>query len=130
MNCENCGKLLPEEANFCPNCGQATGSQEDSSSPPANQVLCKDTCTINLLWGQGWGFVPAWFQADVQGQGGAYIASQSESFQIIPGDIFWINGNESKQAHEELVAKLVAEGWRKIGQATGDWWSTVFRRDI
>jgi hypothetical protein len=122
MNCKNCGQFLPEEANFCSNCGQATGR-------PANQVLFKETCTINLLWEEGSGFVPAWFQADVQGQGKAYIASQSERFSIIPGSEFWIDGREGKQAHEKLVANLIADGWQKIGQATGDWWSTLFRRD-
>jgi len=74
--------------------------------------------------------VPAWYEANVEGQGGTYIAGTSDSFSIIDSDIFWINGNEAKQSHDKLVADLLADGWKKIGQATGDWWSTMFRREI
>jgi hypothetical protein len=89
-----------------------------------------ETCVVNLRWQDGSGFVPAWFEADVSGPSGRYIAGSSSTFQIIPNDAFWLNTGESKNAHSSLVAQLTGAGWQPIGQASPDWWSTEFRRHV
>jgi hypothetical protein len=134
MYCQRCGAVLPGGANFCPNCGApAHPSAAAFPTQPVQRpapVPAFETCVINLRWQDGPGFVPAVFEADVNGPGGQYIAGQSTSFNIIPGNPFWLGTQEVHAAHAALVTFLTGAGWQAIGQATADWWTAEFRRQL
>ncbi len=58
MLCANCGKEIPEGAQFCPVCGKRQGQEQDFSAPhpprtPAEAIARKirdDTKTSAILW--------------------------------------------------------------------------------
>lgn len=125
MFCANCGTLLADDTNFCPMCGQPV----KGNTPPAKPVETPiyEICEVNpeIVQSSLLNVLPfvkltwCWF-ADAVGPSGKYLVAKSSEFKafgdrsIGPRDAFGSQPEESKVAHDELVALLLREGWAPI----------------
>ncbi len=100
MFCTNCGKELPDDANYCLKCGhpqkQSAVARQPISSPATKYEICTlkvDIRSILWLWDRAkW---EAWVGNSRIAQGGEYPFG---SFKIL-------------QENMKLVSNLMSEGW-------------------
>jgi len=121
-HCIQCGNEIPQTAKFCPDCGTAQSGERE--------VIRYETCTIQ--WHQ-----PAemhWkthyiFWAEAFGPNGKYNAGSSTYFTSLLSDMPRRNAKDTSAAHDELVNKLLKDGWDRIGQGQY-WWMETFQRVV
>jgi hypothetical protein len=133
MNCANCGTKLLDDAQFCHKCGRSLGSAKVTQSPANNPSF--EFCKLNRYIIKGIGVFGLlnpfaqetwrWF-AEVIGPTGKYTIAQSSEFKAsLQADIAPTFGQ--KVARDEIVAKLLSEGWEPIDTKHED---QSFRRRI
>ena len=120
MFCNNCGTELPEEANFCSNCGK----------PQKPDVLAEvakwETCEIERgIVGKSGIFRDNVFAFNAKAIGPQGVYTAGESSQFID-----IEHAEEKKIVEDLINKLVESGWEPTGSKGSSWWAHRFRRRI
>lgn len=138
MYCHNCRTLLPDEANFCSNCGEP---QNDRVKQPGNKNVLWEYCEICYEISEevkmgGWlnqtTILKMRFWAKAIGPTGTYSAGESSFWEqekrvttnSNPPEI-----NVARKAFDELFAKLLGNGWMVVSE--GDWWYThKFRRIV
>ncbi|GEM_PF-6224898 len=102
MFCPNCDTQLPDEANFCWQCGKMITSADH------NQYEYCHIETIRLGWRFLRGIVYC-FSAKVSGPNGHYLTKKSKE---------WNLNQEQKVPliFEELRQNLIRDGWQPIGK--------------
>lgn len=141
MYCTECGKQLPNDANFCLNCGTPI----KQSTKPSNQSEQQwEYCEISYKTAGGLLGVlgtRGCFIANAVGSRGMYIAAQStttfdstylghESSEPVPLDFLGNPHRErAKAALNEVVTQLSSDGWQPAGKGE-EWWRYKFRRQL
>ena len=126
MFCSNCGTQLPDEANFCWKCGKPQKSSIQVDEPKW------ETAKIKFEVVKEAGFFSTSsikFIVEAIGPNGIYDPLESQAFK---GDMYNFpayQSAESTRVHEELVTKLVKDGWESTGEANF-WFSNQFRRRV
>jgi hypothetical protein len=124
MYCINCGTQLPDEANFCLNCGKP---QKAETRPDEIKL---ETCEIVWEWVSrgtfGMGATKMTFRAKAIGPNGTYFAGTSEVFS---GQQDGPNSGEQNQvaALDNFINKLTQDGWQQSTRGL-DWFSYRFQR--
>lgn len=130
MYCSRCGTDIPDEANYCWECGKP-------QKPDAIPVLPRyETCEI--AWDEvkvhRAKTVDLMFWANAVGKDGAYNAGESDVFSqryFVLGRLYdGPNGHiaECANAHAALVKKLIDEGWESTPDRGAMWYQLRFRR--
>lgn len=121
MLCSNCGTELQSEADSCSNCGevQSTSPDEWETCEIAAQDLTRGVFVNDCQF---------WAKAD--GPDRAYNAGVSEVFKVqrVEGPVAFEPG--IRQACDDLVSKLVANGWEQMPEKGDKWWKHRFRRAV
>lgn len=122
MYCIHCGTELPDQANFCWQCGKPQRAQAPS---PAAHELRWESCQIE------WAVVSsapsqAKLWADARGSQGSYNAG--EVLYAVP--VLTPGSKQTESAHKELVAQLTRAGWEALPERGEAWFNTRFRRRI
>ena len=135
MYCMRCGQQLPDDANFCLNCGLAQRPDAVTAMHVAEPRW--ETCEIRWQKGRDhfWGGPEGRFWADAIGKDGRYTATRSESVRAALGPVT-IGGNQHyvplQDAAEEhldaFITRLVRDGWESTGSRGDFWFSLRFRR--
>lgn len=134
MFCMNCGKELPDGANFCLRCGkpQKAGVQALIEEEPQ-----WETCEISYYQThEGWtpNACRFRFYASAIGSKGKYTAKETSELKGDPSDGNWRFVSTENQihidaAHNNLVAHLVRDGWEPLTRGQY-WYSERFRRRV
>jgi hypothetical protein len=133
MYCSKCGTKLPDEANFCWKCGK---SQKEGIP---NGELQWERCYITYEGVQQSGWIStgkARWWANVTGPEGSYRAGASSTFDAgvfnqeveVPTGPHDYAYRRAITALDELVNKLVADGWEPISSMGEPYWNKQFRR--
>jgi hypothetical protein len=130
MNCQYCGAQLPNDAKFCLICGKP-----QQTTIYANEQKW-ETCEIErevdvslgsqlkiflnflLTFGFYGGGFGAKYRAKAIGTKGMYIIHETPYYKRV---------KEEQKAVEELVNRLVQDGWQSIGKGE-QWFNYKFRR--
>ena len=126
MYCSNCGTQIPDESNFCLNCGKPQKADVVPFQP--KYEFCE---IVYVCVKQGGIFFDPLdklqFWAKATGETGNYDAGESDIFE---GTRLGPNSskNDAVDAHDGLVKKLLANGWERIETQGSEWYSFRFRR--
>lgn len=141
MYCANCGHENRENANYCDNCGKSIGQAGDQSNERDTWETCEIVCQ-DVVRPPGLLFRPAviCFRADAIGPQGRYVAGYSADFSypkqkfhigigfdppaFVPGE----TDPDVKEALDQFVLDLAAEGWESTGGRGLPWFGFRFRR--
>ncbi|KYZ75408.1 hypothetical protein AXX12_14780 [Anaerosporomusa subterranea] len=121
MNCAHCGTILPEQANFCLQCGAV------------QQTKVVDKLVCNVVFRQvdeKWSlFGKEICRFEAVGEDGATIAV-SDKFTLTGFEIYGPNekNRKYKAAFDGLVKKLLAEGWKQTEKAGKQWFELQFQQ--
>jgi hypothetical protein len=122
MYCANCGTKRTADAHYCQKCGTAFGSTEaepDHSTTPVfelcklNAYIVKSTGDFERLLNpfakDSWCWI-----AETVGTGGKATIAESSEFRerYVAGAV--PRNQEARAARDEIVAKLVRDGWEPI----------------
>ena len=125
MYCSACGTELPKDANFCYRCGKPVKQN-------AQAKVEWEYCQIEWDEEDGWGSKPFWFWAKAVGPDGVYSAG--EPFKRKPSFIEMLPPESSnpkvQEMHEQLVEKLIKDGWEIVPERGNAWWQLRLRRTI
>jgi len=137
MHCTYCGKQIPDNANFCAHCG---GALKPDLQPESEGSW--EYCQIS--WSGKWHSVRQWwtdvlFWADAIGKNRRYNAGQSATFDL--GHNFTRQADpplggtgsdreKSANAYNDLVAKLISDGWEPLPERGASAWELRFRRRL
>lgn len=130
MFCSNCGTQIPDEASFCSKCGtpQIQGAQSAQTEEPKWET-CEITYHDKNEFVSGAIF---WFEADAIGPNGKYPAAKSKP--VVCGSRFnndpQSRNKKTVNAHEEIIKKLVSDGWQPTGARGYNWWNDRFTRQV
>jgi hypothetical protein len=138
INCTDCGRELPEDANFCLRCGKPLTDEALArvrSEPPweTGRIRCKvlkkerfsRICSCVLV-------------LEAIGPGGTYVADQSKPFDYYFGydprahgsGFVLINENRTtREVFEAFVRKLVGAEWEPV-PCQDSWFQCHFRRRL
>lgn len=133
--CNNCGKELPNQANFCWNCGkpQKQGLQADEPK--------WETCEITFDWLGGSGrdflFRRGFFVAKAMGPNGVYevarIQAQKgvDSVEVEASEMHPIPNpkKSTRETFEVLISQLMKDSWEPTGRGHL-WFAQQFRRRV
>jgi hypothetical protein len=116
MFCGNCGKELPNDANFCLKCGKPQGTTVQAEAP------FWEMCEIYFFAkSKGLFSSVGYFWTEAIGPKGKYNAGQSESLigTGVSVDVFdnVTEYGDTKKLHEalhKLIQRLTSEGWEPI----------------
>lgn len=127
MFCVNCGTQLPDDANFCSKCGQPC--RPDFEAPKELWEECvieyEVVKSAYLYRGDEVKFVAR----AVGPAGDEYTAGESATFQVSP--LYCLPTRNDLDILNELIDKLVREGWEKTGKTNSDFfWEYTFKRKI
>jgi hypothetical protein len=125
--CIKCGAQLPDEANFCWQCGAAQPKLEPA--PSGRYETCEIICeTVKTKFGVYAGEVVR-FTAAVAGQPSF---ARSPKFEVSAFDIYGPNQKNKKHlaAFEALVNKLTADGWTRAEDKGPYWYHVTFTRVV
>jgi hypothetical protein len=143
MFCMNCGKELPDDANFCLKCGkpQRAGAQAVQEKPDQ-----WETCEIVLSEVEkgGWSNIGSFnYCAQAIGPEGTYTAGGTDAIRAEqPPNPFHLPFESDKQVYRKqkemidtLVAQLIKDGWIIVETPSPtpmawSWWSYKFRRKV
>ncbi len=128
--CMQCGKELPDDANFCLKCGKPIGNAVKPAPQSEQQwEYCEIVCEHSGFFGG-----KSYFLAKAIGAKGVYEAGRSTTpFGIYPsgpdgGYSPAGTGGKYQSALDEVLAALSAKGWQPVGRDTEYWWKYKFRR--
>ncbi len=134
MNCPNCGKQLPEDANFCLQCGKPLqpGGQVQVQAPPYETCEIRYSQTRQGILFRGEGV----FWARARGPRGEYNAGSMTFWSSKAwADYASRNDPAAMQAYKALVTKLESDGWERVPATRSlnssghtQWWNDHFRR--
>ncbi len=131
--CMHCGTQLPDIASFCLKCGKPVKDATTSNvQPEPRWEYCEIVCQTAGFLGR-----KSYFAGQSVGAQGVYIAARStKTFGTIPtsrGDApetnAWGSERKSKEALNELIAILSADGWQPSGKGE-EWWEYKYRRQV
>jgi hypothetical protein len=131
MYCPQCGKEMPDDANFCLNCGR---SLKSAMPVPPQAAPRWEYCEIVSIVGGLMGG-KSYFAAQAVGSKGRYEAARStKHFQAVPTehgialDTYTMGGKRlTEAALDEVMSALSADGWELTGEK-GEWWEYKYRR--
>jgi hypothetical protein len=126
--CENCGEQLSAAANFCPKCGKPRHTRP-SPEPQPEWETCE---IIPEMVTEKWGIIPSdimRFVARMEATKGHHTIGESKNFKAGLADYYQPDKKNKRhvEALEELVKKLVKEGWEQI-DCNSAWFNPKFRR--
>lgn len=130
MFCNNCGTPIPEESNFCPNCGKPNEPNLYATK------LRWETCEIAHTYVKTGGLITkhkSKFVAEAIGPKGVYVAEESAVFEHrfgTPGEMNDSGYQQTIDAHKSLIYKLVEAGWEPKGDRGDQWWMHRFQRRV
>ena len=136
--CMQCGKELPDDANFCLKCGKpvkdavtVTSQAQAAQRWEYCEILCKEAGFLGSK---------SYFAAQAVSSKGRYEAARStKKLRTTPvsftgsstgyaPDIDSIGSKPlAEAALDEIMSKLSADGWELTGQK-GMWWEHKYRR--
>lgn len=130
--CTKCGAQLPDNANYCWQCGtpqQRPGTSAASDAAAVPEETCEIVCE---KVGEKWGIYPRdimQFRVVVYDQGGQRSIAVSPKFEVTA---FQFEGPDRKNrwhraAFEALAAQLMASGWRQVDKGE-KWFNRRYRR--
>ena len=126
--CMQCGKELPNDANFCLKCGKPVRDGGQSTPQPESKwTYCEITWTK-----AGWLDGACYFWAKGIGPTGiSAVAKGTIKFAV--GSTILGPGPSRKDgktvaACDELIEILVSSGWEPLPEHGRDWWSYKFRQ--
>jgi hypothetical protein len=135
MLCPNCGKELPDDANFCTSCGRPQKAGLTVSILRTKYELCE----IDYFVEEGFLSRKGLFGAVELGTQRKHLFGESESFLLNfeqkRGLGYWgpkqilIRSNEAYSAFTALVYRLLDEGWEQTGWGHF-WYSEQLRRRV
>jgi hypothetical protein len=132
MFCNKCGTQIPDGAKFCLNCGQPLIADSKPDIAPVEQwEICKikhETKNYGILRGNRHRF----YAEAVALDGTVYIACKADEeckSGIVSGEPDYLD-SQTREIHDEFVAKLVREGWEATDQRGTRWYSLRLRRKI
>ena len=113
IECARCSQQLPFEANFCLRCGEP-------QRPEAAALVRNEVEECEIVWWKG--YVKGGFVAVQRG-------SIAPGVELPSSRLFWAFRVRSPAsadaaaaaAHRELVARLIADGWKIAGNGRA-WW--------
>lgn len=124
--CMQCGKELPDDANFCLKCGKQVGSAAQSVSPPEPKW---EYCEIvyQQRREKHWYYDKDFFQFWAKGVGsnGTFNAGEVEEVESLRPN------SERSKDHEladQLIKILTSKGWELLPNRGEGWFSYKFRR--
>jgi len=123
-----CGKELPDDANFCLKCGKPIGSTaKPTPEPEPKWEYCEIVYQqrVDKHWYGDSYFIQLW--AKGVGPNGTFNAGEVEEIQG-----YWPDSGESR--HQELANRLVklltSKGWEPLPNKGTEWYSYKFRRKV
>jgi hypothetical protein len=139
MYCKNCGKQLSEDSRFCPYCGNPIRLDTQARSEEF-----WETCEVDRKAGKN---NDVCFCAYGIGKSGRFVVGESTHWKMrADGGLFRgvisaytlgivSDGNAKEEANErarlnELIAKLIDDGWQPVSDRGRYWWQLRFRRRI
>lgn len=127
MFCGNCGKGLPEDANFCLKCGKPQRATLQAEEPRW------EFCELRAE-GKPKGFSGSitWYWAEAVGPKGRYNAGESEqlrSTDIYSRECRYGDIKKRDNALNKLIQRLTSEGWEPITRGES-FYSYRFRRRV
>ncbi|MDU4961942.1 MAG: zinc ribbon domain-containing protein [Sporomusaceae bacterium] len=119
MNCVHCGTVLPDDAQFCLQCGTAQPPAGAAVPPEAGTIQFRQIAEKWSLFGKE----ICRFEAVVAGGG---VIAVSDSFTMSGFEYYGPNerNRKHKAAFDGLVKNLLAAGWR-LGDPAGPEWFSV-----
>jgi len=119
MFCGQCGKQLPDDANFCLKCGQPQRASVQAVEPRW------EMCEIRFDSKQkGFFNTIDWFWAQAVGPKGSYNAGESEPVLSSSANI-----KKRDDALHKLIQRLTSEGWEPISRGI-EYYAYRFRRRV
>ena len=125
--CPNCGGTISKRARYCSACGvplRASGGVQPRYIA-ARTAEQSEVCAI------GWwhGYVRSdFYAASIAADGRERDVARSPRFSWWRGDPPPPLHEGARAAHDALVARLVENGWRSLGAASGPWYAVRFQR--
>src|SRR4051794_4263856 len=111
MFCKHCGKRIPEDSKFCPECGQSLTDKANPNTGQWEHCEIHFETSINLM-GRYFHFF-----AEAAGPKGVYILGTSKKVWRGPFDHLPSGTNKGYvQAHQELLNQLLRDGWEVTGR--------------
>jgi len=135
MICSNCGTELPDDANFCVQCGRP---QKAGLAGPIARAQW-ELCEIDYFSEEGFLNQKGLFGAMVLGKERKQLVAESENFLLRFDEVGGFNQWRSKRilkrtaeaqsAFNALVGRLLDEGWEPTGWGQF-WYSEQLRRRV
>jgi len=129
MFCNNCRTQISDEANFCWKCGKP---QKSGVKYEESQEVCE------IVW--EWHHEARWldwewrdrgyFKAIAIGPSGKYIVATSKLFALDGDCCIQSDDPETLAAHNDLVKRLVQDGWEPVESSTVAGFNNKFRRRV
>lgn len=127
--CSSCGKELPNQANFCWNCGKPQKPGLPIDEPKW------ETCEIDFEWNGLFG--KQFLVAKAISPNGGYEAvriqlqKRMSHYEVRPSDEFPIPypQKSTRETFEALVSQLMRDGWEPTSQGHL-WYARQFRRRV
>ncbi len=138
MKCSRCGTEIPDEANFCWQCGMP---QHADAEPQAGQDY--ETCQIRCSLVEDRQEFSNWFQshdwyhgamfkfwAQAVGPDGEYVVGESPTFRAEPVFPPPADDRRARDVYHTFLMRLVEQGWEPLGVKGDMWFSQQLRRPI
>jgi len=124
MLCVRCGFRLPDNAAFCPNCGQLQASQDSQQEGETEPRTCIILHAYRVL--EGYLTVEHWFVPREEGPWAAFDTYESSRW-LDNARLLGRGNKKAIKALQELTEKLRANGWEYFGRGL-QWYALRFRR--
>lgn|GEM_PF-2824924 len=142
MVCLKCGKELPEDANFCLQCGAPLHTDNGEVGTDVRYEICEiRACFVRYEVSWNYRFYSQ-FVADAIGPNGRYTAQRSKLVDSdfkgdqTPGaEVVLIQSEQRRdakvrQTFDAFVTAIILQGWEPLGQFGEHWYNVRFRRRL
>lgn len=124
--CMQCGKELPDDANFCLKCGKPVGeAAKPAQQPESRWEYCE--IVYQARWEKHWYGNDHLFQFWAKGIGPNGTFNAGEVEEVKRWGLF-ADQLEDQELASRLVKLLVSKGWEPLPNKGSEWFSYKFRR--
>lgn len=129
MYCAYDGTSHADDAQFCVKCGRPLRGEAGPTHQP--RPMRVETCMIRARDGSKWntGKMFEFYAEAMSPKGGRFVAGVSKNFGCDRWGNLTADNKDGQRALNDLIQKLMADGWKPTGSVGQSWYNHSFERE-